>query len=534
MRRIMFLALACGLLLSGCGSSSSLEPSGVAGGHSNSTAAATQCLQILSGVDLEAATVPELQQALHAGAITSEALMSAYLQRIATFDTKLDSIRALAPDLLEQARAADKARGAGSATGALQGIPILLKDNIGTTDMPTTAGSIALALNVPKSEASITRKLREAGAIVMGKANLSEFANWVDLRMPNGYSSLGGQVVAPYDFKLDPLGSSTGSSVAGTMAFSALTIGSETSGSIIAPSEVQSMVGVKPTLGLVSRHGIIPLAPSFDTAGPIVRNVTDAALLLGVIAGVDPDDAATARFTSSPLNGSVPDYLAALSVAALKGARLGVRSGDLDLGDPLFTAAVAVLRERGAELITIQDPQDLDSAVAEIELGAIFNEFKVSLNHYLANDAGAATPVHTLADIIAFNSMHTDKVKYGQTLLQLSDAQSGLDMDPIELAARTAAINAAQLWIDTISDQNRLDAIIGLDDSNVGVTAAAGYPDVTVPMGYEGQKPHGLEFAGKAFTEARLLALAYDYEQATKLRRPPTEINPELRKSCPP
>ena len=535
MNRNALLSVAGSAVLCACGNSASLGS--VSAGRAGS--GPEQCLQVVAGIDLQSATVPELQQALRAGTVTSEALTSAYLQRIATFDTagsKLNSIRVLAPDAIEQARAADRERAAGVFTGPLQGLTIVLKDNVGTTDMTTTAGSIALELNIPKSEATITTKLRQAGAIVLGKVNLSEFANWVDPRMPSGYSSLGGQVIAPYDFAMSPLGSSSGSSVAATMAFSTLTIGTETSGSIISPSTVQSAVGVKPTLGLVSRAGIIPLAPSFDTSGPIVRNVTDAAILLGVIAGVDPKDPATQKFALSPLAGIVPDYVAHLSATALKGARLGVRSNDLG-SSALFDAAVKVLTDRGAQIVQIPDP--LSSTVASssdisiAELGAIFNEFKFSLNNYLADEAGPDVPVHSLTDIILFNQQHTDKVKYGQTYLIVSDAQTGLDADPVALAAREIAIHGAQLWIDTMSDQFQLDAIIAPDFNNVSSTAAAGYPDVTVPMGYVGQTPHGLSFAGKAFTEQRLLALAYDYEQATKLRRPATVINPQLAKFCP-
>jgi amidase len=297
------------------------------------------------------------------------------------------------------------------------------------------------------------------------------------------------------------------------------------------------MVGLKPTLGLVSRFGIIPLAPAFDTAGPIVRDVTDAAILLGVIAGVDPNDAATDKFTRSALAGIVPDYAAHLSPTALMGARLGVRSDDLGFS-ALFDAAVATLVAQGATIAQIPDP--LSSTVASssdislAEIGAIFNEFKVSLNIYLAEQAGDAVPVHTLTDIINYNNQHRDKVKYGQNLLLLSNAQSGLDNDPIELASREAGIHGAQLWIDTMIDTFALDAIIAPDFNNVSSTAAAGYPDITVPMGYDGLAPHGLSFAGKAFTEQRLLQLAYAYEQATKLRQPPTDINPDLAAFCGP
>lgn len=517
-------------LLTACGASSET----VAGAAASApTPAAAGCLQALGGIDVQHSTIPQIQSARRSGTLSSVALVNLYLQRIATFDTagaQLNAVRTLAPDALAQAAAADARR---TDPRPLAGIPVLLKDNVGTTDMPTTAGSIALALNIPKSEAFITQKLRAAGAIVLGKANLSEFANWVDLNMPNGYSSLGGQVISPYDFAADPLGSSTGSAVGGTMAYAAATIGTETSGSIIAPAYVHSMAAVKPTVGLVSRDGIIPLAPSFDTAGPITRTVTDAAVMLGVIAGVDPNDAATQAFANSALRGEVPDYVAGLSRDALKGARLGVRADDVVSTGP-FADALTVLQQLGATIVPINDdPQGLDSLAADIELAAIFNEFKFSLNHYLATQAGPGLPVANLTDIVLYNQQNTDKVKYGQNLLILSDAQTGLEMDPASLAARTAAITLAQTFIDTEIDRNQLDAIIAPDGNNIGVTAAAGYPDLTVPMGYVGQVPHGLSFAGKAFMEARLLALAYAYEQATLLRQPATVLNPQLAAFCP-
>jgi len=519
----MTRALAClpalAFILSGCGDSTPLDERALAG-----KAAATQCLTVVKGIDLQDATVLELRAALDQGRLKSEDLVGVYLDRIAAFDTagpKLNSIRALAPDALEQARAAD------ARPGPLQGIPVLLKDNIGTTDMPTTAGSIALELNVPKAEATVTRKLREAGAIVMGKTNLSEFANWVDLDMPNGYSSLGGQVIAPYDFAADPLGSSTGSGVAGTMAFATLAIGTETSGSIISPATVHSLAAVKPTVGLVSRFGIIPLAPSFDTAGPMTRSVTDAAVLLGVIAGVDPQDPATQKFA-----GAVPDYTARLSTTALQGARLGVLEGT-DPAAGLLPKALEVLKAQGAEIVLIEEPLPTATNVGLLELGAIPNEFKTFLNAYLAELSGDATPVESLTDIILFNQEHPDKVKYGQRLLIASDATTGVEQDPAAVAAKEGAVRGSQLWIDTVMDDNDLDAIIAADFSTVNLAAAAGYPNVTVPMGYVGPEPHGLSFVGRAFSEEVLLALAYDYEQATRLRRPPTDKNPALRAFCP-
>lgn len=494
----------------------------------------------LGGLDLQTATVVDLQKALHAGTITSEALVQRQLDLIEAFDRKgaaLNSVRTLAPDALQQARAADARRKTGKSLSPLDGLTVLLKDNVGTTDMPTTAGSIALANNTPQREATITTRLRAAGVIVLGKANLSEFANWVSRMMPNGYSSLGGQVIAPYGSDLDPLGSSTGSSVASTMGFATVTVGSETSGSIIAPSSVQSDVGVKPTLGLVSRIGVIPLAPSFDTTGPITRNVTDAAALLQILAFADPEDPTSTRFTEA-LGGQAPDYLAGLRTDALKGIRLGVRAVDLDpnlFGSAAFNDALDVLRSQGAEIVTVNDPASAVELASISELGAIPNEFKLSLNQYLATEAGPETLAKTLTDVIVYNQQNTDKVKYGQDLLIASDAQTGLALDPAYIASREATVRAQQLVLDQLLNGNNVSALVSyyFGWSNVGQTAAAGYPNVTVPMGYpDGHRPIGMEFAGRPFDEQKLLAYAYAYEQASHRRVSPIIQNQELLAKC--
>ena len=494
-------------------------------------AQAVSCGGRVGPVDLQTATVTELQAALTAGVISSEALVQQSLARIEAFDRRgpaLNAIRALAPSALDAARAADVRRARGQRLSPLDGLPVLLKDNVGTTDLPTTAGSIALANNIPKQEATITQRLRAGGAIVLGKTNLSEFANWVSLNMPNGYSSLGGQVIAAYDHAADPLGSSTGSGVATTMAFATVAIGTETSGSIISPATVHSLVGVKPTVGLVSRSGIIPLAHSFDTAGPMARTVTDAAALLGVVAGLDPTDDASPRFQAA-LGGVVPDYLGALSTTALRGVRLGVRNSELtDTG--LFGEALAVLRAQGAEIVPFNASLLENGSTAEI--AAITTEFKWYLNRYLATEAGTGLPVANLTQIIQFNSRNRDRVRYGQDLLVASNLQTGLPFDPVYLASRAAAIRSSEIALDTMFRRQRLDAIVSPNYGNVGVTAASGYPNVTVPMGYVGQAPQGLSFAGRPFTEEALLAYAYAYEQASHKRTPPTTLNPALRDYC--
>ena len=493
------------------------------------------CLRRLSGIDLQTASILDLQKALDSGKTTSVELVRRYIARVEAFDRsgpKLNSVRMLNKGVLDEAAALDAERARSGARGPLHGIPVLLKDNVGTIDMPTTAGSIALKGSIPLHDSFLASQLRDAGAIILGKANLSEFANWVDLNMPNGYSSLGGQVIAPYDPTLDASGSSTGSGVSGTMALAAGTIGTETSGSIISPSTRHSLVGVKPTLGLVSRGGVIPLAPSFDTPGPMVRTVTDAAVMLSAIAGIDPNDPATEAQEGETPEGN--DYTASLDAKALKGVHLGVRENDLsstsDTGK-LFNAAIQEMEAAGATIVPIDSEAALLANASLIELAAIFNEFKFSLNNYLASETVPDLRVKTLGEIIEYNSQHPDKVKYGQSLLQISDAQTGSPFDPVYLASKNAAIVASRTWIDTVLAQYEVDAIVAPDGGNTGVTAAAGYPNITVPMGYTGVAPHGIAFAGAAWSEPTLLGLGYAYEQLSHMRVPPTTLNPDLTRT---
>jgi amidase len=484
----------------------------------------------VGGVSLQNGTVLDLQRAMAARRTTSAELTKAYLDRIAFFDQRyeLNAVRHVNKNALREAAALDKERRAGRVRGPLHGIPILLKDNVGTKDQPTTAGSIALAGSIPRNDATIVARLRAAGAVILGKTNLSEFANWVDLSMPNGYSSLGGQVVNAYNGG-DPSGSSSGSGVAGSMAFAALTIGTETSGSILSPSNDNSLVGVKPTLGLTSRYGIVPLAPSFDVPGPMVRNVTDAAALLGVIAGPDPKDSVTSGATVPP-----GGYLPLLRKDALKGVRLGVPSADNRPGGEngaLFDRAIADLKKAGATVVETDVVGNAGLASIS-ELGLIPNEFKWSLNAYLATEARVTTGVKTLADIVAFNEKHPDKVKYGQKLLQASNASPG--SGPLAEVSAVPVRTQAQEVIDGALAADDLDAIVELGPSNANVGAAAGYPTVIVPAGYtgDGANAEGLAFTGTALSEPRLLAFAYAYEQVSRRRVPPTVLNTDLAGPC--
>ena len=488
--------------------------------------APTDCLSGLGGIDLQVATIPELQQALADGRVTSVQLVDAYAARIAAFDAlqgpgpKLNAVQEVSATAREQAAQLDAERAAGHLRGPLHGIPILLKDNIGTADEPTTAGSIALATNVPPEDAALTARLREAGMVILGKTHLSEFANWMATGMPNGYSSLGGQVVNAYTGG-DPSGSSSGSGVAGSMAFAAIAIGTETSGSILGPSDANSLVGVKPTTGLVSRAGVIPLAANFDTPGPMGRNVVDAALVLGAIAGTDAKDPQTAG-----ADGHLPpgrDYAAGLSADAVKGVRIGYDSGARGV---LFQRALENLTAAGADLVPVDMGNYPDAGV--LELGVIFNEFKQNLNAYLATQAGPGLPVTDLTGIIAYNQQHADKIPYGQDHLVESDSMPG---DPVTAAyLATPIILGNRAVADKVFADNNIEALVGPSLDFVSMGAAAGYPTVIVPAGYRGHDPQGISFFGLPWSEAKLLSYAYAYEQQSHAREPPTQVTPSLLK----
>ncbi|MGH2829837.1 MAG: amidase family protein, partial [Actinomycetota bacterium] len=490
------------------------------------------CLVEVGGVNLQTATVSDIQAALADGRLTSRRLVERYLRRIEFFDTTgpaLNSVRELHPMALAQADRLDAERAAGTVRGPLHGIPVLLKDNIGTDDMPTTAGSIALEGSVPLNDGFLTARLREAGAIILGKANLSEFANWVDLSMPSGYSSLGGQVINAYNFADTPSGSSSGSGVAASMALTTVAVGTETSGSIISPSWANSIVGIKPTLGLISRAGVIPLAESFDTPGPMARSVTDVAILLGAMTGIDPRDAATAQSA-----GHVPldaNYAPFLRRDALFGARLGYDVSNRPGGGRgvVWDQALDDLRKAGAQIIAI-DGLDNTSLVGLTEIAAIPNEFKAGINAYLAAETVPTLRVRTLSDIIAYNEQHPDRVRYGQNLLIASNATPGDTGNPVAIANKEAAIRGSRAAIDAAFGLNHLDAVIAPNSTYVNVGAAAGYPTITVPAGYvgNGRTPLNLSFLGQAWDEPFLVGFAYAYERQSMRRVPPTAVNPGL------
>jgi amidase len=496
------------------------------------------CLVTVAGLDLQTVTIPRLEAAMAAGTLTSRQLTQAYLARIAAFDhggVKVNAVRTLTDDALAEADAADAARRAGR-TGPLLGIPIMLKDNIDTVDADTTAGSIALAGNRPPKDSFLAAQLRAAGAVILAKTNLSEFANWMDLSMPNGFSSLGGQVVDPYS-QGDPSGSSSGSGAGGTLAYAAATFGTETSGSVLSPSAANSMVGIKPTVGVVSRSGIIPLAHSYDTAGPIARDVTDAAVLLTVVSATDPSDSVFLPAAGSPPPGH--DYTAALHTGALAGARIGYSPADVSNlaadAQAVFNRALSDLTAAGATLVPFDTLSDT-SPGGLTELGGIPSEFKFGVKDYLATDAGPvgahgrpALVTDDLTGIIAYNQQHSSQIPYGQNLLIGSDATSGATLDD---PSSVATIESARQNIDPAFSQNNIVAYVGPNADYANIGAAANYPSIDVPIGYlaNGTLPMGIQFLGQAWTEPTLIGLAFSYEQATHRRVPATVADPTLVK----
>lgn len=493
--------------------------------------------------ELIEATFADLQAQMTAGRETAASLVAKYRARIAALDRSgptLRSVLELNPEADAIAAALDAERAAGKLRGPLHGIPILVKDNIDTGDqMTTTAGSLALEGARAAKDAFVVARLRAAGAVILGKTNLSEWANFRGMASSSGWSGRGGQCRNPYALDRSPSGSSSGSGVAVAASLCAGAIGSETDGSIVSPSSVNGLVGVKPTVGLVSRTGVIPLSASQDTLGPMTRTVADAAALLTVIAGTDPEDAATtAPHKARPAKGE--DYRKYLDAKALAGARLGVpRKGFFGVVrgcDALMTTALAKLKELGAVLV---DPAELPQPpeLGNAELEVLVTEMKVYLDRYLAARP-ADTRVRSLADAIAFNQQHADRELgiFGQEWFEQADKKTGL-ADKAYVAARATCVKIAQL-LDRVMAQHKLDAFVSVTnspawlidpvngDAGGGVSAStlpavAGYPHVTVPGGFIRGLPVGLSFFGRAYTEGKLLGFAFAYEQATKLRQPP-------------
>jgi amidase len=508
-----------------------------------SDAAGPRSRFVVAPFALEEATLADLQAGMAAGRMTARSITQQYLDRITELDRKGPTLRHVLetnPDALSIADSLDRERKAGKVRGPLHGIPILLKDNIDTADrMTTTAGSWALAGSIPLQDASIAAKLRAAGAILLGKTNLSEWANFRSSHSSSGWSGRGGQAKNPYVLDRNPCGSSSGSGGAVSANLSALAIGTETDGSIVCPSSANGVVGIKPTLGLVSRAGIIPIAHNQDTAGPMARTVRDAAILLGVIAGVDPRDSAT----SASSGRGQADYTQFLDVSGLRGARIGVvrkHFGFNEDVDALMTSAIDVMKQQGAVII---DPVEIvtEGKFDDSEFEVLLYEFKADLNTYLAG-LGPKAPVRTLQDIIKYNDAHKDQEMpfFGQDIMIKAQAKGPLtEKAYLDALANDQKLSREQ-GIDAAMDKNKLDALITPTGGPAWITdlitgdhfgggystasAVAGYPHITVPAGFIHNLPVGISFFGRAYSEAALIKIAYGYEQATKHRRAPTFI----------
>jgi amidase len=490
--------------------------------------------------ELEDVTVDELQRRMTAGSLTARRLVTMYQGRIAALDRRgpaLHHVIEVNPDADRIAAALDEERRTKGPRGPLHGIPVLLKDNVDTADRnTTTAGSLALAGSVPARDATIARRLREAGAVLLGKANLSEWANIRSTRSSSGWSARGGQARNPYVLDRNPCGSSSGSAAAVSANLCALAIGTETDGSIVCPSSANGIVGLKPTLGLVSRAGIIPIAHSQDTAGPMARTVRDAAILLGALAGADGRDAATAD-AAAHLSA---DYTRFLDAGGLKGARIGVVRKAFGFNPRVDALMEEALKEMGRQGAVLVDPAEIPHAgeYDDSELEVLLYELKADLAAYLA-ELGPGAPVKSLADVIAFNEAHrAEEMPYfGQELFLRAQEKGPLTtpayLDALEKNRRLSRTEG----LDAVLDEHRLDALVAPTGGPAWMTdlvngdhfgggsstapAVAGYPNINVPLGMIFGLPVGISFIGRAWSEPTLLKLGYAFEQATHARRAP-------------
>ena len=499
----------------------------------------------LDDANMNEVGVVELQQRMANGDVTATKLVTYYLDRIAATNHQgptLNAVISLNPDALAIAASLDEERSSGSVRGPLHGIPVLLKDNINTQDkMPTTAGALALANNFATSDAFIVQRLRDAGAIILGKANLSEWANFRSTNSMSGWSTTGGQTRNPYVLNRNTCGSSSGSAVAVSANLVPLAVGTETDGSIVCPSAINGVVGIKPTLGLLSRSGIVPIAHSQDTAGPMAKSVRDAALMLSAMTGVDARDLDSAESETH----RVSDYTAALNDDALRGARIGVTSNMgyfSDKSNTVFAAAITQLKAAGAIVVEVGEmPHSEDYGDEEFEV--LLYEFKAELNAYLAtvNEQG---PVHSLSELIAFNLQNSDKTMphFGQEILFMAEERGDLN-DETYLKAREKSRRLARAGIDTLLQEHELDAIVMTVNTPAWLTdhvngdhykggssspaAVSGYPSVTVPMGNVEGLPVGIAFVGGRWEEAKLIGLAHGFEAQTRARIVP-KFKPSL------
>ncbi|HKS39175.1 MAG TPA: amidase [Blastocatellia bacterium] len=490
--------------------------------------------------ELEETTIADLQEAMKSGKYTARQITEMYLARIGDIDKRepaINSVIEINPDAQSIADALDRERKEKGPRGPLHGIPMLIKDNIDTADrMMTTAGSLALSGSTPSKDAFIAGRLRQAGAVLLGKTNLSEWANFRSSHSTSGWSGRGGLTKNPYALDRNPCGSSSGSGAATAANLCVAAIGTETDGSIVCPSSANSLVGIKPTLGLVSRSGIIPIAHSQDTAGPMARNVSDAAILLGALTGIDSRDKATNQSRGK----SMTDYTKYLDPAGMKGARIGIirkSFGFNEQVDKLMNESIEVMKRLGAVIV---DPADIPTAgkFDDSEFEVLLYEFKADLNVYLAS-LGPRAPVHSLKEIIAFNEQNRAKEMpyFAQEIMIRAEAKGPLTSPEYQKAlAKNLRLSRTE-GIDAVMIKHKLDALIAPTggppwktdlingDHFTGgfstASAVAGYPHITVPAGYVYGLPVGISFAGRAYSEPMLIKLAYAYEQATKHRRPP-------------
>jgi amidase len=493
--------------------------------------------------ELEELTLAQMREAMATGRLTARQLTEQYLARIEGIDRagpRLRSIIETNPDALRLADELDRERAAGQTRGPLHGIPVLLKDNIDTADaMHTTAGSLALVNASPARDAFVAERLRAEGALLLGKANLSEWANFRSDHSSSGWSGRGGQALNPYALDRSPCGSSSGSASAVAANLTAASLGTETDGSILCPAGVNGVVGIKPTVGLTSRAGVIPIAHSQDTVGPFGRTVADAAMVLGALVGVDPRDPATAA-SAGRFHG---DYTQFLNATALRGARLGI-AREVYFGyhsgtDRVIEEAIAALRAQGAVIV---DPANIPTAKrmaeSESELTVLLYEFKADLNAYLT-DLGGSPAIRSIEELVAFNEAHAaeEMPYFGQELVIRAAAKGPLTEEAYLQALAENRRLAREEGIDAVMEEHQLDALvmptgapgwkIDLIDgdhhlgSSSGPAALAGYPAISVPAGEVLGMPVGITFMGRAFSEPKLIALAYAYEQATRARRAP-------------
>ena len=495
--------------------------------------------------ELEEITIPELQDGMKSGKFTARSLVEKYLARMDEVDTPrkdkrgpaVNAIIELNPDALAIADALDRERKAKGPRGPLHGVPVVIKDNIDTADrMMTTAGSLALVGSKPVKDSFVAQKLRAAGAVILAKTNLSEWANIRSSHSVSGWSGRGGLTRNPYALDRNPCGSSSGTGAGISASLAAAGIGTETDGSIVCPSSSNGLAGIKPTVGLVSRSGIIPISHSQDGAGPMCRTVRDAAILLGALTGVDADDAATAASAGK----SQTDYAQYCDPSGLKGARIGVARkyfGFSETVDALMEQSLGVLKQQGATLI---DPADIETLgkFDESELLVFMYELKADLNAYLAR-LGPGAPVHTLQEIIEFNERNRQKEMpfFGQDLFVKSQAKGPLtEKEYVDAVAKNHQLARAE-GIDALMDKHHLDAIVAptggpawvtdlVNGDHVGggssnAAAVAGYPNINVTAGFLSGLPVGISFFGRAWSEPTLIKLAYSFEQATKARQAP-------------